>query len=133
MDVLSGCPPLRRRRGWRCPTPLLCFADISAGRQTAVLGLFVSLSVTFAQIVHAEQWSRLLHVRMHLPILWLHDPSALFDFRISTFLFPLLAPAFASIPPSLALQPDSDAAWLSAFDVRRRRRRCQIYLPDVRV
>ena len=49
---------------------------------------------------------------------------ALFDFRISTFLFPLL-------PPLLPLQPDSDAAWLSAFDVRRRR--CQIYLPDVRV
>ena len=69
--------------------------------------------------------SRLLHVRMHLPILWLHDPPALFDFRISTFLFPLL-------PPLLPLQPDSDAAWLSAFDVRRRRR-CQIYLPDVRV
>ena len=47
--------------------------------------------------------SRLLHVRMHLPILWLHDPPALFDFRISTFLFPPL-------PPSLALQPDSDVA-----------------------
>ena len=75
--------------------------------------------------------SRLLYVlRMYLPIQLLHDPPpALFNFRISIFLFPLLA----SIPPSLALQPDSDAAWLSAFDVRRRRRRCQIYLPDVRV